>query len=223
MKGHLFSFSSWCQPIKIHLNFNAIMPYYASYQGVFMFKPFLILLFLFNVAYACALCSNKVSFVQASIKAYVADASLEKIHVTWQFGSSTSAEIAKVYHIEKVMKESDVQTIYTSLEKYQNPPFMTFIHINGENIPLKIENFAIFLDNKLINVEFDIPLHYALGDHNSAEVVFSDSTQTMIFLNNLDNTQIINTSPYKTRKSNGIKVIKEIMATTSYIKLEIVK
>ena len=188
-----------------------------------MLKPLLILLLLFNVAYSCALCSNKVSFVQTFIKAYVADEELQKIHVTWQFGASTSAEIAKVYHIERQMKESDIQTIYTSLENYQTPPFMTFLHINGENIPLKIENFTIFLENKLINVEFDIPLHYALRDKNSAEIVFSDSTQTLVFLNNLDNTQFINTSHYKTRKDNGIKVIKEIMATTNYIKLEITK
>lgn len=188
-----------------------------------MFKPLFILLFLFNVAYSCALCSNKVSFVQTFIKAYVSDESLQKVHVAWQFGSSTSAEIARVYHIEKHMKESDLQTIYTSLQTYQNPPFMTFLKINGETISFKIENFTIFFENNLINVTFDIPLQYALHDSNNIEIVFIDSTQTIIFLNNLDNTQFINTTHYKTRKDNGIKVIKEIMATTNYIKLEIMK
>ncbi|WP_263834109.1 DUF1007 family protein [Sulfurospirillum oryzae] len=188
-----------------------------------MFKIVLITLLSFNTAFSCALCSNKVSFVQTSIKAYASDDSLQKIHIKWQFGSSTSAEIARVYQIEKQMQEDDLQKIYASLEKNQNPPFMTFLNINGENIAFKIENFTIFLENNLMNVEFDIPLSYTLRERNNVEIVFFDSTKTIIFLNNLDNTQIITPTHYKTRKDNGIKVIKEMMATTNYIKLEITK
>lgn len=186
-----------------------------------MLKTVLLFLLMFNSAYACALCGNKTSFVQASIQAYIADDSLQKVHVLWQFGASTSAGIASIYHMEKQMRADDLKKIYESFEQYQKPPFMTLLSINEEKISLKIENFAIFMDNGHLHVEFDIPLSYPLHNHDTAEIVFFDPAQTMVFLENLDDTRIINTTSYKVRKDNGIKVIKEVMATTNYIKLEV--
>lgn len=189
-----------------------------------MFKILCTLFIFFNFVHACALCNNnKVSFVQASIKAYVAEEELQKIEVTWQFSASTSAEIVKLYHIEKQMQPSDQLKIYDSLEQYQKPSFMTSIQINGKSTHVEAKNFDIFLENKLVTIRFEIPLNYALQDKNTVEIVFIDSARTMVFLENIDHTSIINTTNFKTRKDNGIKVIPEIMATTNYIKLDISK
>ncbi|ATB70049.1 hypothetical protein SJPD1_1944 [Sulfurospirillum diekertiae] len=187
-----------------------------------MLKTLFILLLSFNFAYSCALCGNgKASFVTVAMNAYFAEDKIEKIHTQWKFDSGTSKDFKQLYS-EKILA-SDKKRMYDGLENFQVPYFMTSIIINGKNISFKAENFDLSFDHNIVTIEFDIPLNYNLNDKNSVEIIFVDSTKAIVFLENLDNLDINNSTNYTIKKLNGFKVIKELVATVNYIKLEISK
>lgn len=187
-----------------------------------MLKILFIVLLSFNFASACALCGNgKASFVTVAMKAYLAEDKIEKIHTQWKFDAGTSKDFKQLYS-EKILA-SDKKRMYDGLENYQVPYFMTSIIINGKNIAFKAENFDLSFDHNIVTIEFDIPLNYSLNDKNSVEIIFVDSTKAIVFLENLDNFDINNATNYTIKKANGFKVIKELVATVNYIKLEISK
>lgn len=187
-----------------------------------MLKIFCVMLMTFSFAYSCALCgNNKASFVNVSLTPSLSDGKIQKIHVNWKFDSATSKDFKTLYSEHIV--ESDKKRMYDALERLQIPYFMTSILINGKNTSFKAENFTLFFENQLVSIEFDIPLDYKLNDKNNVEIIFVDSTKAIVFLEDLDQTHIINTTEYNVQKSNGFKVIKEIMAAVNYIKLDISK
>ena len=187
-----------------------------------MLKIFLILLITFNFAYSCALCGNgKASIVTVSMKAYLADDKIQKIHTLWKFDAGTSKDFKTLY--SDTILASDKKRMYDGLENYQIPYFMTSIIINGKNIPFKAENFDLSYDHNIVNIEFDIPLNYSLDEKNNVDIIFIDSTKAIVFLENLDNIDVTNSTNYTVKKENGFKVIKEIVAAVNYIKLGISK
>jgi ABC-type uncharacterized transport system substrate-binding protein len=187
-----------------------------------MLKIVWILFMTFNIAYSCALCGNgKASFVTVAMKASLVEDKIEKIYTQWKFDSGTSKDF-KLLYSEKILP-SDKKRMYDALESFQTPYFMTSVIINGKNVSFKAENFNLSFENHIVTIEFDIPLNYSLNDKNSVEIIFVDSTKAIVFLENLDNFEIQNSTNYTIKKENGFKVIKELVATVNYIKLGISK
>lgn len=188
-----------------------------------MLKMLLVLLLSFSFSHACALCGGKSSFVTVFTEASLEHDTLQSIHTVWEFDAGTSKDLIKLYHLDKGIEASEKQRMYDALEQYQIPYFMTSILINGKNTPFKAENFTLSLEKNNVHIAFDIPLNYALHDQNSIEIVFVDSMKTVVFLEDLNNTTIRNQTAFNVKKSNGFKIIKEMMATTNYIKLDIAR
>jgi ABC-type uncharacterized transport system substrate-binding protein len=187
-----------------------------------MLKIVCILFMTFNIAYSCALCGNgKASFVTVAMHVSLANDKIETIHTQWKFDAGTSKDF-KLLYSEKILA-SDKKRMYDALESFQVPYFMTSVLINGKNVSFKAENFNLAFDNHIVTIDFDIPLDYSLNDKNSVEIIFVDSTKAIVFLENLDNVEIMNSTQYTIKKENGFKVIKELVAAVNYIKLGISK